>query len=138
MNNYKIIKYCDFKIEDSYDTTDGIIVAVEGLKKENYKYFPFYLKSKPYHLFALSDCSDLRNFNKPEDLIFNKRLSHYFGICPQTKNLNFDKENITDGFLRLIKHWFKYNDLDFDEDIKVKLFNFNNFNNLNNFEEIEL
>ena len=138
MNNYKIIKYCDFKIEDSYDTIDGIIVAVDNLKTENYKYFPFYFKNKPYHLFALSNCSDLTNFDKPKDLIFNKNFKYHFGICPQNRNVNFDKENIADSFLILIKRWFEYNDLDFDEDIKINLFNFNNLKNLNGFEDIEL
>ena len=135
MNNYKIIKYCDFKIEDSYDTTDGIIVAVEGLKKENYKYFPFCLKNKSYHLFALSNCDDLTNLLKPNDLIFNNKFKHYFGICPQTKDFNFDKKNISNNFLRLIKLRFEHEGLDFDEDIQVKLSNFNNFNN---FEDINL
>ena len=138
MNNYKILKYCDFILEDSYDKTTGTIIAVEGLKEKDYKYFPFKLKDKIYHLFALSNDNDLTNFLKPNDLIFNSKFKHYFGICPQNKNFNFNKNNVSKSFLELVKHYFENEGLDFDDDIQVQLFNFNNFNNSNNFEDIEL
>ena len=135
MNNYKIIKYCDFILEDSYDTTTGTIVAVEGLKKEDYKYFPFRLKNKIYHLFALSNDGYLTNLPKPNNLMFNNKFKYCFGICPQNENFNFDKNNILKSFLELVKYYFENEDLNFDDDIQIQLFN---FYDVSNFEEIEL
>lgn len=131
----KIQKYCDFILSDSYDTTKGVIVAVENLK--DYCFNQFVSGSKKYHLFGISNEGDLTNIEKPKNIDFSKFGKFSFTICPTEENLNFDNENIITNFKELVKHYFEKNDLDYDDDLKIELSNIRNLEN-NSFKRIKI